>query len=235
MRVALADDEQDLRDQLATIVRAGGHDIDMFGDGLCLQKALKRDTYDVVLLDWNMPGLTGLEVLNWAGEHMEPPPPFVMITSRSATDDVVSALEAGAVDYIVKPESDEIIRARLEAAGRRVGFNKSEMRADYGRYTVDRKAKTIQFDGNPIVVTAKEFDLADLMFQNLDKPLSRAYLFSRVWGGDVELETRTIDVHVSRLRSKLNLQPENGFVIRTVFGFGYRMDGYIDTHATVEQ
>ena len=234
MRIALAEDEQDLREQLAAIVVAGGHDIEVFANGKSLQTALKRDTYDVVLLDWNMPGLTGLDVLNWAAEHMECPPAFIMITSRSATDDVVRALEAGAVDYIIKPEADEIIRARLEAAGRRIGFANSEARAEFGKYVLDRKAKTIEFDGEAIAVTAKEFDLADLMFQNVDKPLSRAYLFARVWGSDVELETRTIDVHISRLRSKLKLEPGNGFVVRTVFGFGYRMDGYIDTLTAVE-
>lgn len=228
MRVALADDEQNLRDQIAAIVGCAGHLVETFSDGLSLQTALKRDTYDVVLLDWNMPGLDGMGVLHWAAENMESPPPFVMVTSRSATDDVVKALEAGAVDYIVKPEVDEIIRARLEAAGRRSGANSAEAHAQFGDYKIDRKAKSIQFRGEDIAMTAKEFDLADLLFQNVDKPLSRRYLFSRVWGGEVDLETRTIDVHISRLRSKLELQPSNGFVVRTVFGFGYRMDKYIE-------
>ncbi|MEM6266593.1 MAG: helix-turn-helix domain-containing protein, partial [Pseudomonadota bacterium] len=87
------------------------------------------------------------------------------------------------------------------------------------------------FDGKPVAVTAKEFDLIELLFQNLDRPLSRGYLFSRVWGGNIEIETRTIDVHISRLRSKLELKPDNGYVIRTVFGFGYRMDAFIDENS----
>ncbi len=83
MRVALADDEQELRDQVAGIVVRAGHHVDAFRDGVSLQNALKRETYDVVLLDWNMPGLDGLAVLQWANENMESPPPFIMVTSRS--------------------------------------------------------------------------------------------------------------------------------------------------------
>ena len=95
--------------------------------------------------------------------------------------------------------------------------------------------KSIGVKGKEAKVTAKEFDLIDLFFQNLHRPLSRGYLFSRVWGGNAEMETRTIDVHISRLRAKLDLNPENGFVIRTVFGFGYRMDEYIDEDKSAQK
>jgi len=234
MRVALADDEQELRDQIAAIVLGAGHDVEVFPNGLSMQTALQRETYDVVLLDWNMPGLDGIEILRWAAENMESAPAFVMVTSRSETADVVEALEAGAVDYIIKPEADEIIRARLEAAGRRFGYSETEARAEFGKYALDRKAKEITIDGKPVAMTAKEFDLADLLFQNVDKPLSRRYMFSRVWGGETDLETRTIDVHISRLRAKLELQPSNGFVVRTVFGFGYRMDEFIEPDLAAE-
>ncbi len=228
MRVALADDEQELLEQIAAIVVAAGHEIETFTNGLDLQKALKRDTFDVVMLDWNMPGMTGVDVLEWASSNLDSAPPFIMLTSRGEKNDIVRGLQSGAVDYITKPESDEIIRARLEAAGRRIGAKKPDQYAQYGCYSLDRKSKSVEFNGKQVAVTAKEFDLVDLLFQNLDRPLSRSYLFSRVWGGETELETRTIDVHVSRLRTKLELQPANGFVIRTVFGFGYRMDAYIE-------
>ncbi|MEL7198592.1 MAG: response regulator transcription factor [Pseudomonadota bacterium] len=228
MRVALADDEQELLDQIAAIVVSAGHEVETFRNGTDLQRALQRETYDVVMLDWNMPGQTGLDILHWARENLTSAPPFIMITSRGESEDVVRGLEAGAVDYITKPESDDIIRARLEAAGRRIGADRPETEVKYGKYTLNRQSKEVDFDGAPVAVTAKEFDLIDLLFQNLDRPLSRGYLFSRVWGGNIELETRTIDVHVSRLRSKLELKPENGYVIRTVFGFGYRMDAYIE-------
>ena len=226
MRIALADDEKDILDQISHIVKAAGHNVDCFTNGLDVLNALQRETFDVVLLDWNMPGKTGVEVLQWARQNLEAPPPFILITSRQDKADVVIGLETGAVDYIVKPESDEVIRARIEAAGRRLAGPEAKRHEEFGPYRIDRLEKNFSRDGEKVQLTAKEFALADLLFQNLDRPLSRGYLFSRVWGGQSELETRTIDMHVSRLRSKLKLTPENGFAIRTVFGFGYRMDQY---------
>ena len=226
MRIALADDEKDILDQISHIVKAAGHNVDCFTNGLDVLNALQRETFDVVLLDWNMPGKTGVEVLKWARENLEAPPPFILITSRQDKGDIVIGLETGAVDYIVKPESDEVIRARIEAAGRRLAGPETKRHEEFGPYRIDRLEKNFSRDGEMVQLTAKEFALADLLFQNLDRPLSRGYLFSRVWGGQSELETRTIDMHVSRLRSKLKLTPENGFAIRTVFGFGYRMDQY---------
>lgn len=226
MRIALADDDRDIRDQVSAMVKKAGHVVDEFTNGLDVQKALQRDTYDVVLLDWNMPGRTGFQVLEWATENIEFPPPFILLTSRQEKSDVVAGLEAGAVDYIVKPESEEVIRARIEAAGRRTAVKEVRDTAEFGPFTVNHSARSISRDGEAVTLTAKEYDLAVLLFENIDRPLSRSYLFSRVWGGNIAVETRTIDMHISRLRSKLGLTPESGIVIRTVFGFGYRMDRF---------
>lgn len=229
MKIAAADDEKELLDQLAGIMQGAGHQISTFTNGRDLITALQRDTFDVVLADWNMPERTGLEVLHWAGDNLSPALPFIMITSRQDPGDIVKALNAGAVDYIVKPEDDRVILARVIAASRRLAALRPETKATFGKYELDRQDKTVRMDGKDIPVTGKEFDLVDLFFQNRDRPMSRAYLLSNVWGANETLETRTIDVHVSRLRAKLDLQPENGFVIRTVFGFGYRMDEVVDT------
>lgn len=230
MRIAVADDERELLDQLTGIIHGAGHQIHAFRNGLDLINALKRETFDVVLADWNMPQRTGLEAIHWARDNLNPMPPFIMITSRQDSGDIVQALEAGAIDYIVKPENDRVILARVEAAGRRLTSNRTERMAKFGDYELDRQSKEVNFRNSDVALTNKEFELVDLFFQNRDKPLSRGYLLSRVWGGSEDLETRTIDVHVSRLRAKLDLKPENGFVIRTVFGFGYRMDEVIESN-----
>jgi DNA-binding response OmpR family regulator len=226
MRIALADDDRDIREQVTGLVRKAGHIVDDFTNGLDMQKALQRDTYDVVLLDWNMPGQTGFQVLKWASENLEAPPPFILLTSRQDKGDIVAGLEAGAVDYIVKPESEEVIRARIEAAARRTAVKETRDTAEFGPFVINYSARSISRDGEAITLTAKEYDLAVLLFENIDRPLSRSYLFSRIWGGNIDVETRTIDMHISRLRSKLGLTPESGLVIRTVFGFGYRMDHF---------
>ncbi|MEP0393498.1 MAG: response regulator transcription factor [Erythrobacter sp.] len=226
MRIALADDDRDIRDQVSAMVQKAGHIVDEFTNGLDVQKALQRDTYDVVLLDWNMPGRTGFEVLEWAAENIEFPPPVILLTSRQDKSDIVAGLEAGAVDYIVKPESEEVIKARIEAAAKRTAVKEIRDTAEFGPFVVNHHARNISRDGEAVTLTAKEYDLAVLLFENIDRPLSRSYLFSRVWGGNIDVETRTIDMHISRLRSKLGLTPESGLVIRTVFGFGYRMDHF---------
>ena len=226
MRIALADDEADILKHMSYVVTAAGHEVDCFSNGADLVNALTRDTYDLALIDWNMPRKTGLEVVEWATAALPSPPPIILLTSRQDKDDIVRGLEAGACDYIIKPESDAVITARIEAAVRRNSPIEKPRYTDYRDYRLDRLDRSISFRQEPVQLTSKEFELAALLFENLNRPLSRSYLFSHVWGVQTDLETRTIDMHISRLRTKLSLKPENGYTIRTVFGFGYRMDQY---------
>ena len=224
MRIAIADDDPELLEQLSSALDDTPHQYERFRNGNELMTSLKRETYDVVLVDWNMPGRTGLEVIEWATETLENLPAFILLTSRSDKSDVVRGLEAGAVDYVVKPESKEVIFARIEAASRRIKPPESDRHAVFGDYKIDRLLRKIVWRGEEIKLTAKETELATLFFDNLNRPLSRAYIFGQVWGGVPDVESRTLDIHVSRIRSKLSLRPHNGFAIQTVFGFGYRMD-----------
>ncbi len=224
MRIAIADDDPELLEQLFAALEDTTHQCVRFRNGTELMTSLKRETYDVVLVDWNMPGQTGLNVIEWATKTLEKPPAFILITSRADKSDVVRGLEAGAVDYVVKPESKEVILARIEAANRRMRPPEVDRFARFGDYEIDRLLKTIVWKGEPVKLTNKEVELATLFFDNLNRPLSRAYIFGQVWGGVPDVESRTLDLHVSRVRSKLQLRPQHGFAIQTVFGFGYRMD-----------
>ncbi len=226
MRIAIADDDPEILDQVASVLANTDHDFEQFRTGTDLKIALQRDTYDVVLADWNMPGATGLDVLQWANESIEQPPAFILITSRSEKGDVVRGLEKGASDYIVKPESGEVILARIEAAGRKIVAEKNDRFEEFGNYHIDRLQQIIKRSGEEIKLTSKEFKVALLFFENMNRPLSRSYIFSQVWGGSLDIETRTLDMHISRVRSKLGLRPQNGYAIQTVFGFGYRMDQF---------
>jgi DNA-binding response OmpR family regulator len=172
-----------------------------------------------------MPGMTGLEVIQWSQENLDPVPPAIVLTSRADKSDIVHALEAGADDFIVKPETANVIVARVGAALRRSRLRKgSDFIARHGPYEFDKLASSVRLDGNSIALTAKEFGLIQLFFRNLNRPLSRSYIMQRVWGSVVDLPTRTLDMHVSRLRSKLELRPERGYGLQTVFGYGYRLD-----------
>jgi DNA-binding response OmpR family regulator len=225
MRIAIADDDGASLTFLENVVISMGHICAKFGDGERLSAALLRDTFDLVMLDWNMPGKSGLQVLEWMQETVENPPPVIMLTARTSKRDVTDALNAGADDYICKPEEEGVIAARITAVLRRTaGGATMDKIAEYGGYRLDRMAQTIRHEDADIVLTAKEFELADLLFRNRDRTLSRAYIMETIWRTSADLATRTLDMHISRVRSKLNLKPENGFRIFTVFGYGYRLE-----------
>ena len=226
MRVAVAEDEVELAAQVATILENVGMTTETFTNGKSIQTALKRDTYDVVLLDWNMPDLPGIDVLTWAVDTLDAPPRFIMLTARGGQGDIVNALEAGACDYIVKPESPAIIVARVNAVARRGTTPERERLNIYGPFTFDNLERTVSVNGDQVRLTAKEFDLANLLFRNVNRPLSRSYLLAEIWGSSEGVETRTLDMHISRVRSKLGLRAETGFAIQSVFGFGYRLESF---------
>lgn len=225
MRIAIADDDHDSLVFLESIIASMGHISARFNDGERLTAALLRDTFDLVMLDWNMPGKSGLQVVQWMQQTMDNPPPVIMLTGRTAKRDITEALNAGADDYITKPEEAGVIAARIAAVLRRTSASASmEKVVEFGGYRLDRMAQTIRHDGQDIVLTAKEFELADLLFRNRDRTLSRAYIMETIWRTSADLATRTLDMHISRVRSKLSLKPENGFRIFTVFGYGYRLE-----------
>ena len=225
MRIAIADDDKDIVEFLSKIVEADGHITTGFADGGTLSTALLRDTYDLVILDWNMPGKTGMQILEWMQGAIDERPPVIMMTSRTAKQDISDALNAGADDYITKPEDPKVIAARINAILRRSGGAAAmETSAQYGDYVLDRIEQKVNHNDKEISLTAKEFELTDLMFRNRDRTLSRRYIMETVWRTNAHLATRTLDMHVSRVRSKLSLTPENGFRIFTVFGYGYRLE-----------
>lgn len=227
MRVAIVDDDQDFRTFARSALEAEGHSCFEFSDGRALVRELGRNSFDLLFIDWNMPVMTGMEVIAWIFRSLAEQPGIIMMTSRNDKDDVVEALSAGADDYIIKPETAQVIVARAESVLRRTAANRNSDRyVTFGTFVFDRLSGSVNDGERVIVLTAKEFQLALLLFQNLQRPLSREYIIERVWKNNVDTTTRTVDMHVSRLRSKLNLRPETGYRLQTVFGFGYRLDHY---------
>ena len=226
MRIAVADDELDVRHFLKDIIEEQGHLAVTFSDGNALAQALTRDTFDLVILDWSMPGKDGMTLLKWMEKSLDEQPPVIMMTNRTAKADISEALNSGAADYITKPEDRGVIAARINAMLRRnnAGSGAFATEATYGKYQLNRIDQTVTINGETVVMTAKEFELADLFFRNSDRTLSRNYIMETIWRTTATLATRTLDMHISRVRSKLDLKPENGFRIFTVFGYGYRLE-----------
>ncbi len=187
--------------------------------------ALRLKAFDLLLIDWLLPDVSGLEVMAWAKDHLAPVPPIIMITARVAEKDIVEGLTAGADDYVTKPIHDDILKARVEAVLRRT-YGASVMRnvEAYGDYIFDVRGRTLTNRTRPVVTTNKEFALALLLFRNLNRPLSRTHIMDVVWPVIRDTTSRTLDAHISQIRLALDLRPANGFRLSSIYGFGYRLE-----------
>lgn len=225
MRCAVLDDDKAQTELVSKLLADKGHSCEVFHQGRQLINRLRQDTFDLLVIDWNMPGMSGIEVLENVRQGQHSNIPILMITSRSDDDDVVMGLSAGADDYITKPLNTTVFMARVDAALRRAQLNRPQKaQGSYGIYDFDVPTETATVAGKPVKLTAKEMALAMMLFENLSRPLSRSYLLESIWGQSPDAETRTLDAHVSRIRSKLNLRAENGFRVLPVYSYGYRLE-----------
>lgn len=227
MRVAVVDDEENVTDFVCKALSAAGHSCTSFRTCAALVAALRRDTFDLVLLDWNLPDGSGLDLLRAVREAVSLAPAVIMLTSRSDKDDLAAALHAGADDYIIKPERADVIVARVEAVLRRTRPAREAQRLLlFDHFSFDQLTGTVTFGVDVVTMSAKEFRLALTLFENMHRALSRTYLLETVWQSSGDLPTRTLDMHVSRIRSKLKLIPENGYRIVAISGYGYRLERF---------
>ena len=225
MNIAVLDDDQAHNDLMAAMLRQAGHRCQVFDAPPAFLAELRRQTFDLLIMDWNMPEMSGIDVLKRLPELLSVVLPVLLVTSRSVESDVVEGLNAGADDYLVKPFEPAILMARVAALLRRAYPATPASGGEvHEGFTFDPATETVARDGKTEQLTAKEFALALTLFRNLSRALSRDYLLERVWGHRAELETRTLDAHISRLRTKLALRPANGFRLVTVYGFGYRLE-----------
>lgn len=209
---------------LVSVLADAGHVGRVFTSGEALIAELRRTMFDILLLDWNVPGLSGLEVVSWARTHMKPSPPIVMLTAREAPEDIVSGLERGADDFIVKPADPRVLLARLLAVTRRSKADAGPSAPTIAGYRFDPLTRRVAWPAGEATLTDREFELALTFFRNLHRQLARAYLLETVWGWSADVQTRTLDTHVSKIRAKLELKPENGFRLSPVYSYGYRLE-----------
>ena len=225
MKIALLEDEIDQARNLSDTLVNAQHNCEFFHTGKSFIYAVLHNSYDLLILDWQLPDMEGTEVLKVIRSQLSWRIPVIFLTSRGSEEDIITALEAGADDYLVKPARAGELKARLTALGRRIG-NESEEQESLiiGPYDINLGKRTITVSGEPVTLTDKDFELATFMFQNIGRLLSRDFLLERVWGISMDINTRTVDTHVSRLRRKLNIKPENGFRVKTIYQHGYRLE-----------
>jgi DNA-binding response OmpR family regulator len=223
MQVAVLDDDVHQLDLLSNAVQAVGHACHRFGTGAELLHALQRATFDLFLIDWELPDMSGLDVLRTLRQRHRVHSPVIFVTQRDDERDVVQALSAGADDYVVKPVRSAELKARMLAQLRRA-YPEEAAGLRHGDFLLQPASRTVHYQGRPIELKQREFELAHCLFARLGQLLSRAYLMQTVWGHDVELPTRTLDTHVSAVRSKLGLRPDRGYRLSAVYGHGYRLE-----------
>ena len=226
MRIAYLEDDIDSATTVCIWLREAGYDVEWFSSGEKCARAVANERFDACLLDWNVPDLPGMEVLARLKIKLrQAMPPVIFATGRDAEQDVVDVLTAGADDYIVKPLSRPILLARLQAVLRRRGSSPETAQVqDYGRLTVDQGRRQFSLAGKRLTLTERETDLALHLFQNIGRLLTRDHLITAIWAVTSEIDTRTVDVHVSALRRKLGLTPEFGWRLVSIYGHGYRLE-----------
>jgi two-component system response regulator RegX3 len=223
MRIAILEDDPSQLELLSHWLKLAGHHAHTFEQGSPLLRILEHESFDALLLDWNVPDVSGIEVLRQVRQQLRSSIPVLFGTARNAEEDIVAALRAGADDYLVKPLRRLELLARLDAVTKR---NAGETIPDFevDRFRVNGEARQLLRDDEVLELTAKDFDLAVLFLRNVGRLLSRRHIRERVWGVSQELNSRTLDTHVSRVRSKLRLLPAHGWRLAAVYGHGYRLE-----------
>lgn len=225
MRIAILDNDRSQADLICQVLTLAGHTCQTYDSGKDMLAHLRKDSFDMLILDWHVADLTGSEVLRRAKEKMSAQTPMMFITSSSAEDDIVAGINAGADDYMIKPLRRGELVARVQALLRRAyPTQNGAEQLQFGPYIFETRPGRLLMDGAVIDVTHKEFYLALLFFRNIGRPLSRAYIHEAVWIRETDVPSRTMDTHVSRVRNKLQLRPENGFRLVPVYSYGYRLE-----------
>ncbi|MCW2600111.1 MAG: DNA-binding response regulator [Frankiales bacterium] len=225
-RVLVVEDEDSIAEPLAYMLRKEGFEVSVAADGLAGLATFDREGADLVLLDLMLPGLSGTEVCREL--RAQSSVPVIMLTARDSEVDKVVGLELGADDYVTKPFSHRELVARIRAVLRRHGSaaagaeDGAALEAGPVRMDVDRHLVTVS--GEAIQLPLKEFDLLELLLRNVGRVLTRAQLIDRVWGSDYVGDTKTLDVHVKRLRAKIEPDPTAPKHLLTVRGLGYKLE-----------
>jgi DNA-binding response OmpR family regulator len=207
------------------VLSSAGHSCQSFEGGKELLTQMRKDSADLLIMDWPAGDGDAADILRRAKEKMGPDAPVMFLVGSGAEDDIVAGMEAGADDYLVKPLRRGELVARVSALLRRAyPAQTGTEQLQFGPYVFETRPGRLLKDGNVIDVTQKEFYLALLFFRNIGRPLSRAYIHESVWVRDTAVPSRTMDTHVSRVRNKLSLRPENGFRLVPVYSYGYRLE-----------
>ncbi len=215
-KILIVEDEIAISDLIKIALENRGYMCQTAKDGEIASNYIEKNVYDLILLDIMLPKVDGYELLDYIRKSYETP--TIFITAKSQIEDKIKGLNLGADDYITKPFEIEELVARVEAVLRR--YNKGNEEQIFGDVSINFANRSVKKLGKHVSLTPKEFDLLILLIQNRNCALYREVIFEKVWGEELEFETRTLDLHIQRLRKKLNWKDK----IKTVYKIGYMLE-----------
>jgi DNA-binding response OmpR family regulator len=224
MRIAIIEHDSTIAAQLADSLSSDGHACQSYADASGFLQSLPLEHFDACIVDHQLPGLDNRQLLRKVRE-LDRPMPMLVLTARGAEMEAASAFDNGNNDFQVKPLHISEFRARLAALVRR-GVPPAPGAAlfAYDRFEFNLKTQVVMASRVPVTMTQKEFQLALLLLGNIGKALSRSDIREAVWGRNCDVPSRTLDTHVSRVRSKLGLRPSSGYLLAPLYSFGYRLE-----------
>ena len=238
MRIGLLEDDLSQIELISLWASEAGDHLQSYTSGKSFREAMNTENFDLLVLDWHLPDTTGIKELDWLRGERASSTPVIFITSRDSEESVVEALDHGADDYMVKPVKKGVTLARIKALQRRnkIGNttttsenevdSKNKQPADietFDPYIINTSEHSITVNGEVAKLTNKEFKLAAYLFHNAGCLVSRDHLLEFIWDTRADLNTRTVDTHVSRIRSKLGINPSVGWQLSSIYQRGYRL------------
>jgi len=221
--IGLLEDELPQAQLLSGWLEEAGYSVSHCETGEAFVGQLATQSWDMLILDWQLPDCEGIDILAQVRDQHKFEGPVVFATAKDNEEDIVRGLATGADDYIVKPLRRAELLARLDALWRRSGNEQPEF-VELGPVRLDVENCQAFLNGEEVKLTPTEFKLALCLFTHNGKLLSREFLLREVWGVDAQLDTRTVDMHISRLRKLLHIGPEMGYLIKTIYRHGYRLE-----------
>lgn len=215
MKILIVEDEASIRDLISINLQLVGYEVCTAEDGIIAQKLLEKQKVDLILLDVMIPKIDGFSLIEKIKKYEIP---IIFVTAKESVLDRVKGLRLGADDYIIKPFEIIELLARIEVVLRR--YNKTNKIIKFKNIEVDTEKRIVKLDGKEIYLTVKEYELLIILLKNKNIALSRDQILENVWGFEYPGETRTVDIHINRIREKLNLKNN----IKTVFKVGYRLE-----------
>ena len=234
MKIALLDPDSAQSISICGMLGAAGHDCSHFSNEKDYLAQFTPKAQDLLLIDWQVQKEQATAVTHLVRQQADAGFPILFLTGISCEEDILQGIASGASDYLLKPIRRRELLSRVQAALRRAYPDHSlGQQIRFGHYGFDALAERVQLAGKIIDVTSKEFALALLLFRNIDRPLSRAFLLESVWAREASVPSRSLDTHISRVRNKLELFPQNGLVLTPVYSFGYRLE-QLQAHNTTQ-